>query len=630
LTTALDLDDELTIEEGGWRGRLITFGVLLLAGAFAVAAVYYFFLRESEATARPTEDIAVVRGTINSNLLISGVAETTLNSDLVFQTAGKVASVDVKVGDVVQQGQVLAALESEDLANNVESAQAGVVTAQLKLQDLLQGANDAELAAVNQAVAQAQAGLVKAENDYADLLDGASAADVAAAQQAVAAAESLLTNAQAARDKLDDSPSDADVAAAEAAVAQAQSALTAAENSVDSAANSVNSAEATLKSAEATYCGLTPSPEPAFCASPSAPISSGDEAILADALGGANASAASTVIGANGAYLNTLNGLDSAEAAVESAQNVLDSAELKLDLVQDGPTDDDIASADAAVASAQAALDSARAKLDDVNNGADPTQIATAQAAVESARATLDSAQAKLDEALRGPEANAIEQAQQAVRTAQLTAEAARIRLKNAQIIAPFDGTVAAVNIAAGEFTSAAAQEPAIVLLTPDRVELLMDVGETDYAGVKLDQGGVVLFDGIPGKPYPFKIVSIGLTPTINQGVVTYPVKAELVVLPGSPQPAPGMNGRGQLTTDSKPDILVVPPRSIRRRGTEQVVDVRRNGTIETVVVTTGLSDTQQVEILSGLEEGELLVVPKLIVGEEGPQAQPTLPGGIR
>jgi RND family efflux transporter MFP subunit len=630
LTTALDFDEELAIEEGGWRGRLITFGVLLLIGAFAVAGVYYFFLRDSAEIARATEDIPVIKGTIASTLLISGTANTQLNSDLVFQSSGKVSAVSVNVGDTVRQGQVLAALESDDLTNAVASAESNVATAQLKLQDLLDGSSDAELAAANQLVAQSQAAMTKAENDYQQVLDGPTAAELAALDQGVTAAEAQLAAAQSTREKLDNTPSAADLAAAEAGVAAAQSALTAAENSASSAQNSVNSAEASLKSAETSYCDIPPAQTPAFCASGAAPISSGDASILDDALSDPNLSQASVVISANGAYLSAVNTAASAAAAVSSSQDSLASANEKLDLVEAGPSDEDVDASDAAVTSAQAALDAAHAKLTDAQDGPTDLQISTALAGIASARATLESSQARLDEATRGPDQNAIAQAQQGVRSAQLTVEAARIRLKNAQIIAPFDGTVAAVNIAAGEFTSAAAQEPAIVLLTPDRVELEMDVGETDYTSVKVSQGGVVIFDGIAGKPYPFTITNIGLTPTVNQGVVTFPVKASIVILPGNPRPVPGMNGRGQLTTDSKPDILIIPPRAIRRRGTEQVVDVRRGDSIETVVVTTGLTDPEKVEILTGLAEGDKIVVPKLIVGADGPQAQPTLPGGIR
>jgi HlyD family secretion protein len=598
VATTLDLDEDLSIQEGGWRGRAITFGVLLLIGAFVSAGIYYFFIRdESQTTTRSTEDIAAKKATINSTLVISGTADAALNSDLTFQSSGKVAQVLVKIGDVAKQGQVLASLESQDLANAVASAQANQRAVQLKLDDLLDGSSDAEIAAAEQGVAQAESALTKAQNDYDDLLDGPSAVEVATAEQAVSLAESQLAAATSTLEKLENTPSDADVAAAEAGVAAATSALTAAQNSAANAHNTVSSAAASLLSAETSYCGADATP--AFCTTPATPIGSADLATLNAALGGADAALASAAI----------------------------------DLVEQGPSAEEMDAAEASVASAEAALDAAEARLADVQDGADDAAISSQAATLESAKAGLASARAKLAEARRGPDQNAIEQARQAVRTAQLAVEGAQIRLRNAQIIAPFDGTIAAVNIAPGEFASAASQTPPIVMLTPDALLLKISVGETDYPDVKLDQGGVALFDGMPGKIYPFRITQIGLSPTVTQGVVTFDVKASLTVLPDSPRPAPGMNARGQLTIGSKADVLVVPPRAIRRRGSEIIVDVRRNGAIEEQAVTTGISDTENIEILTGLVEGDLVVVPVVNAsapGGGGPTPVPMIPGGIR
>jgi multidrug efflux pump subunit AcrA (membrane-fusion protein) len=224
VTATLDLEDELAIQEGGWRGLAISFAVLLLIGAFAAAGAYYYFFRDSEQTVRTTEDVAVAKTTINSTLIISGIADAQLNSDLTFQSSGKVAEVRVKIGDVVRQGQVLATLQSDDFSNAVASAQANQRAAQLRLDDLLAGSSAAELAAAQQAVAVAEGQLTKARNDETDLLDGPSASELAAAEQAVEQSESQLAGAQSAR--------------------------TAAQNSAASAANTVVSARASLFSAE--------------------------------------------------------------------------------------------------------------------------------------------------------------------------------------------------------------------------------------------------------------------------------------------------------------------------------------------------------------------------------------------
>ncbi len=632
---AINLDDDLTIQESPWRGRIVTLGVLAIIAAAIAAGLYLFYFKSDSTTlTRATEDLPVKKATINQTLIVTGVADAQLNSNLIFQASGKVASVNVKAGALVAKGDVLASLESDDLSNAVASAAASQRSAQLKLDDLAAGSTGVELAAADQGLASSQAALTKAENDYDDLVNGGSTSEKSAATQAVSAADSLVASAKSTRDKLKDTPSAADKAAAQAGVAQAQSGLTSAQNTSTNAQNSVTTAAATLKSAEHTYCSAVPAPvpTPSFCGAEVAPISDADASAMNTALATEHASAASTVIGANSGYLSAINLAASAASTVTSAQQALDAAQAKLNAANEGPKSADVAAADAAVTSAEAALTAATDKLNLVNQGGTEFQISNAQVAIDSAFAAQAAAQAKREEAYRGPKANTIEQARAAVRSAGLAVEAAQIRLRNAQITAPFDGTVAAVNVKQGEFFGGANATAAIVLLTPDALTMKMNVGETDYSVLKVDQGGVVIFDGIPGKPYPFKITEIGLAPTVTQGVVTYEVKGSLVVIPGNPKPAPGMNARGQITTDSKPDVVAIPPRAIRRKGTDQVVDVRRNGAVEEQVITTGVTDTEQVEVLTGLKEGDTLVVASLVTTKPGskPKAEATLPGGVR
>ena len=203
------------------------------------------------------------RGTINQTLIISGKADAELNSNLVFQSSGKVATVNVKVGDAVKEGDVLASLESDDLTNAVAQARANQQSAQLKLDDLLAGATAAELAAADQALSTTQAPLTKARNDYHDLIDGPTEAELTGAQQGVSAAAGAARHRERQPHKLNDGASAADKSQAQAGVAAAESALTAAQNGATSAQNSVTSATAALKGAEASYCAKdAPDPLP--------------------------------------------------------------------------------------------------------------------------------------------------------------------------------------------------------------------------------------------------------------------------------------------------------------------------------------------------------------------------------
>ncbi len=122
----MNLDEELAIYENPWRGRLISLSVLAVIGIVIAVLMYAFLFRESSEKARATEDIPVVRGTINANLVVSGTADAQLISDLSFRTSGRVNAVGVKVGDTVHKGDVLASLDSDDLANGVASAGASL------------------------------------------------------------------------------------------------------------------------------------------------------------------------------------------------------------------------------------------------------------------------------------------------------------------------------------------------------------------------------------------------------------------------------------------------------------------------------------------------------------------------
>ncbi len=827
----MNLDEELSIQESPWRGRLITAGVIGVAALVVGVLAYAFFFRESPEEARATEDLTVGLATINANLIVSGTADAQLISDLGFRTSGRVNAVSIKVGDTVRQGDVLASLEADDLTNGVASAQASLGQAQARLDQLVEGATDAELAAArqqvvsarelannanrsidtllegptdaelsaqeqavvtaqvalneaqrqrqtlmdpptasqiasanqvvtsaqvaldqshrdrqtllegptaaqltaaDQSVTSAQAGLNQAQRNLDELRRGATATEMASAQQAVTAAQANLDSARASLARLTDGPTAAELSAANAQVAAARQGLTSAQVNLSNARSNVTSAEAALRAAIAVFC--VADPNDGLCPSHPVPLST---SIINDFLGRLNdpdtdpllLDDLSTIIQRNAAYISAINAVDSAEEAASAAQASLDAAQAALNALNDPPNANDVRAAEAAVTAAEENLSLARMRLEDLRDGPDADDISNAEDSVRAARAQLDSATANRedlrdgpdaddiaaaddrivsaeavlaaaiaqredlveppdgddiaaaednissaraalatanenlaelrsmpkdrdvesaqdaeaaarsglnaaiaseDQARRGATAVEIEQQRQAVVQAQLAVQAAQIRVRDTQIVSPFEGTVAAVNIMPGEFHGPAEATPSIVLLTPNALVLQLQLGETDYPNVMLDQRGLVVFDALPGVPFGFSVVEMGLSPTVTSGVVTYEVTAALDVPPGGTAPAPGMSGNGQITTESRANVVAVPPRAIKRKGADQVVQVRRDGAVVDQIVATGLSDTNNVEILSGLAEGDTIVVPVLVTGDTTEDAAPTLPSGIR
>jgi hypothetical protein len=140
-----------------------------------------------------------------------------------------------------------------------------------------------------------------------------------------------------------------------------------------------------------------------------------------------------------------------------------------------------------------------------------------------------------------------------------------------------------------------------------------------------------MLFDAVQGRPFPVVITAIGLQPRVQQGIVTYEVEGALIGIDEevADRPVPGMNGRAMLVTEERKDVLVVPNRAIRRRGEDIVVEVVVDGKPEIRGIETGLSDTDNTEVLSGLEEGDLVVVPGTTQADQESEEE-ALPEGIR
>jgi len=675
--TPFNYEDLLAEAEHPWRSRLIWLALAVILAAAVATGLWWELLRGSGTATGTVQTATVDRGNVTKTVSTTGTVAAQSTTALSFQQSGRVTKVNVTLGQAVKQGDVLAELDAAPLQNALASAQANLNGAQIKLNQLLQAPDAATLAAADQAVVQAQTAYNKAVNDLKDLTTPPTAADLAAAQQAVTQAQSQLIQAQANRAKLSTPVSDADLQTLQAAVTQAQTSLTSAQNGLDNAENTLTSATAALQAVETAYC---PDADVEFCAVRAAPLSAHDEQVLLSVTAGGTperAAQASSVLASNTSYQAAANAKINAEANVTVAQQNLAAAEAKLNAALAGPTADDIATADAAVASAQQALDAANAKLAALQAGPTATKLANAQDAIASAQAALDAAKAKRDQTYAGATDADIAAQRNQVQIAQLQVEAAELNLQKAQLIAPFDGTVAALNIQVGDVVgasggastggSSSASSAPIVLNTPDNVRIDLTISESDLPNVKPGQSGFATFDAIPGRPFPIVIDSIGTNPTVTQGVVTYAARAR--ILSGRPagagdgaagnapgvganaaatplpaaspdaaatpaagqrprgfgagaaagtatvadaKPAPGMNAKVTIVVDQRQNVLRVPSSAIQRDQQGSYVEVKQaDGSTQRVAVQPGLSDGTNTEITSGLEEGQVVVVPE-------------------
>ncbi|MEP7215902.1 MAG: HlyD family efflux transporter periplasmic adaptor subunit [Anaerolineaceae bacterium] len=330
--------------------------------------------------------------------------------------------------------------------------------------------------------------LTVAQIKLQQLLDPPKAADVASAQQSVSSAVGQLASAQANLDKATKGPSDADALTAEAAITTAQNSLASANTQVDTSWNA-------LIGAQRSYC-LLPAILVNPCYAQDIPLSdvtiSGLTASLRNppgsaAQGTAIVSGINSLFSANNGYLN-------AKSAVVTAQNNIETAKAKKQALYDPPTASDLAQLNASVTTAQAGLVTAQARLDQVNAGATSAEIALQSESVKQSQISLQQQQDAYDSLV---------------------------------LRAPYAGTVGVVAINVGD--QVGASTAAVTLTNPEGVRVDLTVSETDLNSIKQGQYGVTTFDSLAGNFYLLKITGVSTTPTVTQGIVTYPVQAQIL-----------------------------------------------------------------------------------------------------
>ena len=140
-----------------------------------------------------------------------------------------------------------------------------------------------------------------------------------------------------------------------------------------------------------------------------------------------------------------------------------------------------------------------------------------------------------------------------------------------------------------------------------EHMSVEISVDELDISQLHSGQEAIVSVDALGGEQFPATLTRISSTGENEGGNTKFAVE---LTLEKSGEMLPGMTASVQLSLESHPDSLCVPAAAVSRLGSQSVVYTgydEGSGTLTNpVVVTTGTSDGESVEILSGLEEGQV------------------------
>jgi multidrug resistance efflux pump len=215
------------------------------------------------------------------------------------------------------------------------------------------------------------------------------------------------------------------------------------------------------------------------------------------------------------------------ESTVAQAQAAFDLAKASFLNVKAGPNSDQVAIAKANLAQAKAALDQAQAAYDRIGGVTNPFGALTPQALVlQQTTNAFQSAVAQYNLAVNHPTDTELAVAGAQLAQAQAALDAAKVSLANARIVAPFDGTVLAINPKVGESVTASAAVATLADLT--KMQVIVNLDENSLTGVKVGQSVSLTVDAIGGITLTAKVRKIGLLGSATTGVVSVPVTIDI------------------------------------------------------------------------------------------------------
>lgn len=244
---------------------------------------------------------------------------------------------------------------------------------------------------------------------------------------------------------------------------------------------------------------------------------------------------------------------------------------------------------------------------------------------IRQARLTLARAQNEL-ERLLNPEpkdysAAEIEKQRLRVENARLSLQEKQNKLRELQVTSPISGRIMEVAVEVGDTVSPGSH--LFTIADYERMKMVVSVDELEIAKIAEGQEALITVDALPGRQYRGVVISIAEEGSVSGDITTYDVTLE-VLEPSDLRD--NMMANATIVVEQRRGVLLLPTEAVTfERGSRRgMVEVLVDGKVERRPVQVGLMGTRYIEITGGLDEGD-----RVVVTGAAPSLQVRVPGGM-
>lgn len=201
--------------------------------------------------------------------------------------------------------------------------------------------------------------------------------------------------------------------------------------------------------------------------------------------------------------------------------------------------------------------------------------------------------------------------------SAQLSAGSAADNLDDYRIEAPISGTVIEKNFKAGDKVDGVSSGTLATIFDLSYLKMEMNVDELNIGKVQVGQTVEITASALPGQTFTGTVDRVSVNGTTTNGFTSYPVT---IILREYGDLRPGMNVSANIRGETAANALCVPVAAVSRGNTVEValpgalgedgVTVADPAQTEERQVVLGINDGTYIEITSGLEDGDTVLVP--------------------